>query len=75
MSPDEIMPPLTLIDDMVAFYLCGALVMCLGWLTALMLWAAPEDRKYRELRRLSLEVRRAELLERQKRRIERGDAA
>ena len=75
MSPNEIMPPLTLIDDMVAFYLCGALIICLAWLTALMLWAAPEDRKYRELRRLSLEVRQAELLERQKRRIERGDAA
>jgi hypothetical protein len=75
MSPDEIMPPLTLIDDMTVFYLAGLLVICLGWLTALMLWSVPEERKYRELRRLSLEVRQAELIERQRRRIERGDAA
>jgi hypothetical protein len=75
MSPNEIMPPLTLIDDMTIFYLAGLLVICLGWLTALMLWAAPEDRKYRELRRLSLEVRQAELIERQRRRDKRGDAA
>ena len=75
MSPNEIMPPLTLIDDMTVFYIAGLLVICLGWLTALMLWSVPEERKYRELRRLSLEVRQAELIERQRRRIERGDAA